>query len=61
MANSKTFVAKKDFMLDCGHAVKQGDEFVITSIFTCKADTPKREKPESDKPASWGQILKRQL
>ena len=38
MASKKTFVARKDFTLDCGHIVRKGDKFVITSIFTCEKD-----------------------
>ena len=59
MASTKKFVARKDFMLECGHAVKQGEEFVITSVFTCEHDKPK--KTVLGKRASWVYLLKRQL
>ncbi len=38
MAQDKRFKAKKDFKLDCGHAVKAGEEFVVTKFFTCESD-----------------------
>ncbi len=38
MAHVQRFKAKKDFKLDCGHAVKAGETFAVTKTFTCEAD-----------------------
>lgn len=41
MPQIKHFTAKKDLTLDCGHAIKKGEQFQITSVFSC------------DKEATW--------
>jgi hypothetical protein len=68
MASSKTFVARKDFTLDCGHTVKKGDEFVITSVFTCKRDSATvaavlkwKDKPWRTRQKSWRELLMESL
>lgn len=38
MAQVKRYTAKKGFKLDCGHAVKQGEEFFVTKYFSCEED-----------------------
>lgn len=38
MAQMKTYKAKKDFRLDCGHTVKAGETFTVTKTFTCEQD-----------------------
>ena len=38
MAQVKEFTAKKDLQLDCGHAVKTGESFEVTSVYTCKGE-----------------------
>lgn len=38
MAQVKRFTAKKDLQLDCGHSIKAGETFVVTSIYSCEKD-----------------------
>lgn len=38
MAQVQRYKAKKDFKLDCGHAVKAGETFAVTKTFTCEQD-----------------------
>ena len=38
MAQVKRFSAKKDLRLDCGHTIKAGETFVVTSIYACEKD-----------------------
>lgn len=64
MASNKTFVARKDFTLDCGHTVKKGDEFVITNVFTCKRDSAtvaavvkSKDKPWQARQKSWKKLF----
>ncbi len=38
MAQTKRYTAKKDLRLDCGHTIKAGETFVVTSIYSCEKD-----------------------
>ena len=38
MAQVKHFKAKRDVTLDCGHKVRSGEAFVVTSFFCCEED-----------------------
>ncbi len=38
MAQIKRFTAKKDLTLDCGHSIKVGETFVVTSVYSCEKD-----------------------
>lgn len=35
MAQTKRFTAQRELKLDCGHMVKTGEPFQVTSIYTC--------------------------
>ena len=35
MPKVKDYTAKQDLTLDCGHTVKAGDVYHVTSVFTC--------------------------
>lgn len=35
MPQVKDYVAKRDMKLDCGHTVKTGEAYHVTSVFTC--------------------------
>ncbi len=36
MAQVKRYTAKKNFALDCGHEVREGESFAVTKVFTCE-------------------------
>lgn len=38
MAQVKHFKARRDVVLDCGHKVRSGEAFVVTSFFCCDED-----------------------
>jgi hypothetical protein len=38
MRQVKRFTAKQASTLDCGHGVKPGQEFLVTSVYTCEED-----------------------
>jgi hypothetical protein len=38
MSQIKRFTAKRDGTLDCGHPVKPGAQFAVTSFYACEAD-----------------------
>jgi hypothetical protein len=47
MAQVKRFKAKRDLNLDCGHAVKAGETFVVTKTFSCEQDAQRLDlKPK---------------
>jgi hypothetical protein len=35
MPQVKQYTAKRQITLDCGHTVKEGEAFQVTSVFTC--------------------------
>lgn len=35
MPKVKDYTAQKELTLDCGHTVKAGDTYHVTSVFTC--------------------------
>jgi hypothetical protein len=36
MARTKRYTAKQEIKLDCGHTVRQGQPFTVTSVFACE-------------------------
>lgn len=63
MASIKKLKANKDFMLDCGHAVRAGEEFVIASVFTCQADSASAGEllKRRTHGKSWGELIRRSI
>jgi len=39
MAQTKHFKAKRELKLDCGHMVKTGESFKVTSTYTCEQES----------------------
>ncbi len=38
MAQTKRFTANRELKLDCGHTIKTGEPFQVTSIYTCNQE-----------------------
>lgn len=38
MAQTKRFTANRELKLDCGHTIKTGESFQVTSIYTCNQE-----------------------
>lgn len=40
MPQVKDYTAKQELRLDCGHTVKAGEAFHVTSVFSCDREGP---------------------
>lgn len=38
MLQIKRLQAKNDLELDCGHTIKAGESFILTTVFSCERD-----------------------
>lgn len=38
MSKTQEFAAKQTLNLDCGHTVKVGNPFLVTTVYTCKQE-----------------------
>lgn len=40
MPQTKTWTAKRTLKLDCGHTINPGDQFMVTTVYSCKREAP---------------------